>query len=135
MSSRTGGVSRNATARRGSATKQRKVRPGAATTRATGGKRGRTKAATESKRDATSLTASEVRSSFRTVLDGVLESRDIVLIRRPGTREAVVMVAEDEWESMRETAYLLRAPANVRHLFRALDEIEKGDVVEFDPSA
>lgn len=68
------------------------------------------------------------------MLDGVLESRDIVRIRRPGTEEAVVLIAEDEWESMQETAYLLRVPANMRHLIDTLDEINRGDTVEFDPT-
>lgn len=41
-------------------------------------------------------------------------------------RESVVIVALDEYESLRETAYLLGNPANAARLFRSIEELEGG---------
>lgn len=39
------------------------------------------------------------------------------------------MVPEAEYRSMKETAYLLRSPANARELRRSIAEAERGQVV------
>jgi antitoxin YefM len=39
----------------------------------------------------------------------------------------VVIVALDDWESLTETAYLLRSPENARRLLASIDRLEHGD--------
>jgi len=68
------------------------------------------------------------------VLDSVTDDREAVVITRAG-HEPVVMVSLADYESLRETAYLMRSPANARRLFDAMERLEGGrgdahDVIE-----
>ena len=42
------------------------------------------------------------------------------------TRSTAVMVALDDYESLKETAYLLRSPENARRLLASIDRLEHG---------
>ncbi|QRZ62582.1 type II toxin-antitoxin system Phd/YefM family antitoxin [Rothia sp. ZJ932] len=48
-----------------------------------------------------------------------------VVITRAG-REPAVIISLAEYESLKETAYLLRSPANARRLLDSIDELESG---------
>lgn len=41
-----------------------------------------------------------------------------------------MIVSLDDYESLKETAYLLRCPANARQLLASIDELEAGRGVE-----
>ncbi len=77
------------------------------------------------------MTYSESRANYAAVLDSVLDDREEVVVTRAG-RDPVVMVALDDYESLKETAYLLRSPANARRLLGAIERLEAGDGVERD---
>jgi len=53
------------------------------------------------------------------------------VITRAG-REPVVMVALEDYESMKETAYLLRSPANARRLIESIERLGDGGGTEHD---
>jgi len=40
--------------------------------------------------------------------------------------QAVVMLSLSEYESLQETAYLLRSPANAKRLLKSIDSLERG---------
>ena len=40
--------------------------------------------------------------------------------------QAVVMLSLAEYESLQETAYLLRSPANAKRLLKAVDALKRG---------
>ena len=71
------------------------------------------------------MSYSESRANYASVLDSVLDDREEVVITRPG-RDAVVLVALADYESLKETAYLLRSPANARRLLGAIERLESG---------
>jgi antitoxin YefM len=50
----------------------------------------------------------------------VVEDREEVVVTRAG-HEPVVTVALDDYESRKETAYLLRSPANARRLWESIE--------------
>ncbi len=77
------------------------------------------------------MSYSESRANYASVLDSVLDDREEVVITRAG-REPVVLVALDEYESLKETAYLLRNPANARRLLGAIKRLERGEGSEHD---
>jgi antitoxin YefM len=77
------------------------------------------------------ISYSESRANYAKVLDSVLDDREEVVITRAG-RDPVVLVALDDYESLKETAYLLRNPANARRLLSAIERLEKGDGAEHD---
>ncbi len=71
------------------------------------------------------MTYSESRAKYAETLSAVVNDREEVVITRAG-HEPVVMVSLDEYESLRETAYLLRNPANARRLLGSIDRLESG---------
>jgi antitoxin YefM len=80
------------------------------------------------------MTYSETRANFAAAIDSVLEDREEVVITRAG-KEPVVLVALDDYESLKETAHLLQNPSNARRLLGSIERLEAGggvarDVVE-----
>ena len=71
------------------------------------------------------MTYTESRAHYAEVLEKVVNDREEVVITRAG-HEPVVMVSLDEYESLRETAHLMRSPANARRLLDAMERLETG---------
>ncbi|MDX3798192.1 type II toxin-antitoxin system prevent-host-death family antitoxin [Streptomyces sp. AK04-3B] len=71
------------------------------------------------------MTYSESRARYAEVLNAVTDDREEVVITRAG-HEPVVIVSLEDYESLKETAYLLRSPANARRLLASIDELENG---------
>ena len=71
------------------------------------------------------MTYSESRRRCAEVLDSVVDDREGVVITRSGRESAVILSLED-YESLRETAYLMRSPANARRLLDAMERLEAG---------
>ncbi|KXX62847.1 type II toxin-antitoxin system Phd/YefM family antitoxin [Rhodococcus sp. LB1] len=71
------------------------------------------------------MTYSESRARYAEVLNAVVDDREEIVITRAG-HEPVVMVSLDDYESLKETAYLLRSPENARRLLGSIDRLESG---------
>lgn len=71
------------------------------------------------------MTYSESRARYAEVLNSVNDDHEEVVITRAG-HDPVVIVSLADYESLKETAYLLRNPANARRLLAAIDELESG---------
>jgi len=71
------------------------------------------------------MTYSESRAHYAEVLNSVVDNREEVVITRAG-HEPVVIVSLDDYESLKETAYLLRSPENARRLLTAIERLESG---------
>nr|WP_243407743.1 type II toxin-antitoxin system prevent-host-death family antitoxin [Frankia canadensis] len=71
------------------------------------------------------MTYSESRARYAETLDRVVQDREEVVITRAG-HEPVVIVSLDDYQSLKETAYLLRSPENARRLLTAIDRLESG---------
>ena len=71
------------------------------------------------------MTYTAVRESLASTMDRVCEDHAPVIITR-NRHQAVVMMSLDDYESLQETAYLLRSPANARRLLDAVEELEAG---------
>ncbi|MBD2763146.1 type II toxin-antitoxin system prevent-host-death family antitoxin [Kocuria sp. cx-455] len=68
---------------------------------------------------------SESRARYAEVLDSVVDDREEVIVTRSG-HEPVVIVSLDEYNSLKETAYLMRSPENARRLLDSMEELEAG---------
>jgi antitoxin YefM len=66
------------------------------------------------------------RNGLAKLLDQVTHDREVVIIKRRGEEE-VAMIAASELESLMETAYLLRSPANAGRLLSALGKALKNE--------
>ena len=71
------------------------------------------------------MSYTESRARYAEVLDSVVHDREEVVITRAG-HESVVIVSLQDFESLRETAYLMRSPANARRLLDAMERLEAG---------
>ncbi|MEQ3554496.1 type II toxin-antitoxin system prevent-host-death family antitoxin [Pseudonocardia nematodicida] len=71
------------------------------------------------------MSYTESRARYAETLSSVVDDREEVVITRAG-HEAVVMIALDDYESLKETAYLLRSPENARRLLSSIDRLENG---------
>jgi antitoxin YefM len=74
-------------------------------------------------------TYSHARANLARLLDAVDNDREVVVIQRRGHGD-VALVSADELESLRETAYLLRSPANAKRLLSALQHVENPQTVQ-----
>lgn len=72
------------------------------------------------------MTYSESRANYAATLDSVLDDREEVVITRAG-KDPVVIVSLDDYQSLKETAYLLRSPENARRLLGAIENLERGE--------
>lgn len=72
-------------------------------------------------------TYTQARDGLAKLLDQVTHDREIVVIQRRGEEE-VAMIAASELESLMETAYLLRSPANAERLLAALGRALKNEL-------
>ncbi|MEO8330433.1 MAG: type II toxin-antitoxin system prevent-host-death family antitoxin [Candidatus Nanopelagicales bacterium] len=79
------------------------------------------------------MTYSESRAKYAETLNAVVDDREEVVITRAG-HDPVVIVSLEDYESLKETAYLLRSPANARRLLDSIDRLEVGKGVERDLS-
>jgi antitoxin YefM len=71
------------------------------------------------------MSYSESRARYAEVLDSVIDDREEIVITRAG-RDPVVMVSLEDYQSLKETAYLLRSPENARRLLASIERLESG---------
>jgi antitoxin YefM len=69
------------------------------------------------------MTYSESRAKYAETLNAVVDDREEVIITRAG-HDPVVIVSLDDYESLKETAYLLKSPENARRLLASIDRLE-----------
>jgi antitoxin YefM len=77
------------------------------------------------------MSYSESRARYAETLSAVVDDREEVVITRAG-HEPVVIVSLEDYESLKETAYLLRNPANARRLLASIERLEAGDGAAHD---
>jgi antitoxin YefM len=70
------------------------------------------------------ITHTQARAKLASLLEKVTNNREIIVIQRRG-KEDVALIPTDELESLMETAYLLRSPANAERLLSALGRAMK----------
>lgn len=72
-----------------------------------------------------SISYTAARSNLAKTMEKVCEDHAPVAITRKG-EGAVVMISMADYQSLEETAYLLRSPKNIRRLVEAMVELEDG---------
>lgn len=76
-----------------------------------------------------SIPYTRLRADLANQMDRVCEDHVPLLVTRK-SQASVVMISLDDYESMEESAYLLRSPKNARRIFEALVELEEGSGTE-----
>lgn len=76
------------------------------------------------------ITASEARSQLFPLIEQVnIDSTPVTITSKKGN---AVLVSESEWESMVETMYLLRTPANRERLARSQADVQAGRLYTYE---
>lgn len=72
-----------------------------------------------------SITYAAARKNLASTINRVCEDNTPVIITH-NRDQAVVMLSLSEYESLEETAYLLRSPANAKRLLQSIEQLERG---------
>lgn len=79
---------------------------------------------------AAAISASEARKTLFPLIERVNE--DHTPIEIGSKRGNAVLVSKEDWDSIVETNYLLRSPANAKHLMESVEQWRAGRVTERD---
>jgi antitoxin YefM len=71
------------------------------------------------------ISFTESRANYAATLDAVVNDREEIVVTRAG-HDPVVIVSLADYESLKETAYLLRSPRNAARLLAAIENLESG---------
>jgi antitoxin YefM len=69
----------------------------------------------------------DLRNNLKTYIDSVIEDSDTVIINRSGGH-GVVLISLDEYNSLKETEYILSSAETMAAIRKAEDELKNGDV-------
>ena len=73
----------------------------------------------------TAISYTAARENLASMMDKVCEDHAPVIITR-NRDQSVVMLSLEDFESLEETAYLLRSPANAKRLLESIEALESG---------
>jgi len=74
---------------------------------------------------------SELRNKLKSNLDMVCEDHETLIVHRPGGK-SVVMMSLEEYNSQKETEYLLSSEKNRTRLLDSIKKVEAGNFKEHD---
>lgn len=75
------------------------------------------------------ISFSDARNNLKSVLDRVVNDADTTIITRRDSEDAVIM-SLDYYNSLMETIYLLRSPANAEHLNKSIAQFKSGKTIK-----
>ncbi|HSI78038.1 MAG TPA: type II toxin-antitoxin system Phd/YefM family antitoxin [Lunatimonas sp.] len=78
------------------------------------------------------VTMAELRKSMKTYLDYVSKDSGTIIIPRKVGVSSVVMISEEEYNSMQETLYLLSTKANREALAESIRQVSEDNTVPFE---
>lgn len=71
------------------------------------------------------ITYTAARANLASTMDRVCQDHEPLIITRNG-QQAVVMLSMEDYQSLEETAFLLRSPQNAKRLLSAVEALSKG---------
>lgn len=79
----------------------------------------------------TVITYSELRNNLKKMMDKACNDHETVIVNRKNHAD-VVMLSLADYESLQETAYLLRSPANAKRILESVESFRNGEGTERD---
>ncbi len=71
---------------------------------------------------------SELRNNLKHYLDGVINDSEPLLVHR-ADNESVVVISLDEYNSIKETEYIMKSPATMEAIRKGEEDIKNGNCV------
>ena len=78
------------------------------------------------------VTMSELRKFLKKYLDYVSKDSETIIIPRKAGLSSVVMISEEEYNSMQETLYLLSTKANREAIAESIRQVSEDNTVPFE---
>lgn len=75
------------------------------------------------------ITYTSARNNLASTLKQVCDEHDPIIVTRKNG-ESVIILSLEDYESITETAYLLRSPKNAERLMKSLEQLESGKGIE-----
>ncbi len=73
----------------------------------------------------TAITYTAARANLAKTMDKVIDDHDPVIITR-NSEQSVVLLSLEDFQSLEETAFLLRTPANASRLLASIAQLNAG---------
>lgn len=73
------------------------------------------------------ISYTRLRGNLSEVMDRVVDDHDAIIVTRKN-EPGVVIISLEDYESLQETAYLTRSPANAKRLIEAIDQLRMGNL-------
>lgn len=70
------------------------------------------------------ISYTQARNQLGTAMDKVIEDHAPIKVTR-GTNKRIVLISEEDYDSMVETLYLFSSPNNAGRLLEAMEEVDK----------
>lgn len=67
----------------------------------------------------------DLRNNLKGFLDGVINNSEPLIVHRSGS-ESVVVISLDEYNSIKETEYIMKSPAMMEAIHTSENEIKEG---------
>ena len=71
---------------------------------------------------------SELRNNLKAYLDGVINDSEPLLVHRAGN-ESVVVISLEEYNSIKETEYIMKSPAMMDMIRKGEEEVKNGNII------
>ena len=79
------------------------------------------------------VTYTDLRGNLKKFLDEVCDSHAPLVVTRQNGRN-VIIVSEEDYEGLAETAYLLRSPKNAARLLASMEAAGGGELIAHEPA-
>ena len=71
---------------------------------------------------------SELRNNLKAYLDGVINDSEPLLVHRAGN-ESVVVISLEEYNSIKETEYIMKSPAMMDMIRKVEEDVKNGNII------
>lgn len=71
---------------------------------------------------------SELRNNLKAYLDGVINDSKPLLVHRAGN-ESVVVISLEEYNSIKETEYIMKSPAMMDMIRKGEEDVKNGNII------